>query len=73
MHLRFPIPQGSESEAINKKFMAFPLMTSPPNVGDCIALKTVVLEGFGLALSHYQVASVLAVSGINIRLKFEGE
>lgn len=48
-------------------------MTSPPEVGDCIALKTVVLEGFGLALSNYQVANVLGVEGILIKLKFEGE
>lgn len=58
----------------NFSYHEFPALTAPPKAGDFIALKTVVMEEcYSLTLTEYQVAKVLAVDGVCVKLRFVGK
>ncbi|KAK8380985.1 hypothetical protein O3P69_008126 [Scylla paramamosain] len=58
-------------QSSNFSYHEFPALTAPPKAGDFIALKTVVMEEcYSLTLTDYQVAKVLAVDGVCVKLRF---
>ncbi|MPC80559.1 hypothetical protein E2C01_075140 [Portunus trituberculatus] len=66
-------PQDNLIQSGNISYHEFPAMTAPPKAGDFIALKTVVMEEcYSLTLTDYQVAKVLAVDGVCVKLRFVG-
>ena len=67
-------PPQDTIQSSNISFHEFPALTAPPKAGDFIALKTVVMEEcYSLTLTDYQVAKVLAVDGVCVKLKFVGK
>ncbi|KAG0720824.1 hypothetical protein GWK47_047654 [Chionoecetes opilio] len=69
--LHTPSPQGNLNQSTIPPLHELPALTAPPKAGDFIALKTVVMEQcYSLTLSDYQVAKVLAVEGLCVKLKF---